>query len=269
MAVGNQNSKKTPILLRRFLGVLIVFALCSPAVAQQLTKIPRLGFLDPLDASTTAARNEAFRQGLHDLGYVEGKNIVIEYRWAQGKAERLPDLAAELVRLKVDVIFARSTPAVQAATKMTTSVPIVSVSGDPVALGFVASLARPGGNITGLANLTPELAGKRLELLKEVIPRVSRVAVLWYPDAPGAELRVTETGTAAPALGIKLQLLEVREAKDFELAFSAMKKARADALVPLRGAPINSQLKRIVELAQRIGCRRCMMHGNFRRRADS
>jgi putative ABC transport system substrate-binding protein len=110
-------------------------------------------------------------------------------------------------------------------------------------------LARPGGNITGLANLTPELAGKRLELLKEVIPRVSRVAVLWYPDAPGAELRVTETGTAAPALGIKLQLLEVRGAKDFELAFSAMKKDRADALVPVRGALISSQLKRIVELA--------------------
>jgi putative ABC transport system substrate-binding protein len=227
----------------------MLFALCDPVQAQQAKKIPRIGYLSATSPSAEPARTDAFRQGLRELGYIEGQNIVIEWRSAEGKLERLPDLAAELVRLKVDVIFVRSTAAVQTAKNATTTVPVVSVSGDPVGLGLVASLARPGGNVTGLANLTPELAGKRLELLKEVIPRVSRVAVLWYPDTPSAALRVRETEAAASSLGIKLQLVEVREVNDFELAFSAMKKDRAGALVPLRGTLIVNQLKRIAELA--------------------
>src|ERR1043166_2884977 len=137
-------------------------ALCPPATAQQPTKVPRIGYLIGTSPTANAARVEAFRQGLRDLGYIEGQNLIIDYRYAEGKVDRLPDLAAELVRLKVDAIFAQSTPSVQAAKKATTTVPIVSVSGDPVGLGLVASLARPGGNVTGLANFTSELAGKRL-----------------------------------------------------------------------------------------------------------
>jgi putative ABC transport system substrate-binding protein len=226
----------------------ILLAITVMAEAQQPKKVPRIGFLSA-NSPASSVRIETFRQGLRDLGYVEGQNIVIEQRYAEGKLDRLPGLAAELVRLKVDVIFAVTTPAVQAAKKATTTVPIVTVSGDPVEFGFVASLARPGGNITGLANLTPELVGKRLELLKEVVPRVSRVAVLWKPDNPGAALRMRETEAAAPSLGLKLQPVEVRGPNDFEHAFSAMKKERADALVPLRSALIQNQGKQIVELA--------------------
>ena len=219
------------------------------ADAQQPKKAPKIGYLSTVSPAALSARIEAFRQGLRDLGYIEGQSIVIEWRFAEGKIDRLPDLAADLVRLKVDVIFAQSTPAVQAAKKATTTVPIVSVSFDPVGTGLVASLARPGGNVTGLANFTSELVGKRLELLKEVVSQVSRVAVLWQPVSPGAALRMKETEAAAPSLGIKLQPVEVRGPNDFEHAFSAMKKERAGALVPLRGALIISQLKRIVELA--------------------
>jgi len=229
---------------------ILILALSGSVRAQQSKKVPRIGWLlfgSP--SSATTARNEAFRQGLRDLGYIEGQNLIIEYRYAEGKVDRLPDLAAELVRLKVDAIFASSTPSVQAAKKATTTVPIVSVSGDPVGLGLVASLARPGGNVTGLANFTSELAGKRLELLKEVVPRVSRVAVLWNPDAPSSTLRMRETEAAAPSLGIKLQPVDVRELNDFEHAFAALKKDRADALFLLRSPLISSQVKRIVELA--------------------
>ncbi len=180
---------------------------------------------------------------------MEGKNVLIEYRFAEGKPDRLSDLVTELLRLKVDVIFARGTSGVQAAKKATTTVPLVTVSGDPVAAGFVASLAQPGGNITGLTNFTSELGGKRLELLKEVIPQISRVAVLWYPDDPLAALRMRETENAAPSLGLKLQPVEVRGPNDFELAFSAMKKERAGAFVVLRAPVIINQLKRVVELA--------------------
>jgi len=227
----------------------VVLALSFPAEAQQTPKIPRLGVLRASSPSAVPSRQDAFRQGLRKLGYVEDQNILIEYRYAEGKLDRLPDLAAELVRLKVDVIFAQSTAAVQAAKKATTTVPIVSVSSDPVGDGLVTSLARPGGNITGLANLTSELAGKRLGLLKEVVSQVSRVAILWHPDNPSSALRMRETEAPARSLGIKLQPVAVREPNDFELAFSTMKKERAGALVPLRSALINEQLKRIVELA--------------------
>jgi putative tryptophan/tyrosine transport system substrate-binding protein len=231
------------------LVAMMLLAVGVTAQAQQPTKVPRIGYLVASNPSPASARIEAFRQGLRDLGYIEGQNLIIEYRYAEGKLDRLPELAAELVRLKVDAIFVTSTSAVQAAKKATTTVPIVSVSGDPVGLGLVASLARPGGNVTGLANLTSELAGKRLELLKEVLPSVSRVAVLWNPVASSSALRMRETEAAAPSLGIKLQPVEVREANDFERAFSALKRERADALFPLRSPFISNHVKRIVELA--------------------
>jgi putative ABC transport system substrate-binding protein len=224
----------------------IIITLFNHAEAQQAKKVFRIGYLS---SAVNAVRIEAFKQGLRELGYVEGKNIVIEWRSAEENLDRLPALADELVRLKVDVIFAETTPAVQATKKATTTVPIVTVSGDPVRFGFVASLARPGGNITGLANLTPELVGKRLSLLKEVVPRVSRVAVLFNPDSPGAALRMRETEAAAPSLGIKLQPVEARGPNDLEHAFSAMKKERAGALIPLTSPLMGEQRKQIVELA--------------------
>jgi ABC-type uncharacterized transport system substrate-binding protein len=237
--------------MRKIFLLLLVIAVLGGGIAdaQQRPKVSRIGYVSPVSLSSDSTDIEAFRQGLRDLGYVEGQNIVFEWRFAEGKPDRLPDLVAELLRLKVDVIFARGTSGVQAAKKATTTVPLVTVSGDPVAAGFVASLARPGGNITGLTNFTSELGGKRLELLKEVIPQVSRVAVLWYPDDPLAALRMRETETAAPSLGIKLQPVEVRGPNDFELAFSAMKKERAGAFVILRAPLIINQLKRVVELA--------------------
>jgi ABC-type uncharacterized transport system substrate-binding protein len=231
------------------LFLLVPLAIAVIAEAQQPTKIPRIGVLVAGNPSPASARIEAFQQGLRDLGYIEGQNLIIEYRYAEGKLDRLPELAAELVRLKVDAIFVTSTSAVQAAKKATTKVPIVSVSGDPVGLGLVASLARPGGNVTGLANFTSELAGKRLELLKEVVPSVSRVAVLWNPVASSSALRMRETEAAAHSLGIKLQPVAVREANDFERAFSALKRERVDALFPLRSPFISIHVKRIVELA--------------------
>lgn len=223
----------------------------SPAEAQQTGKVYRIGYLAPRSPSTrtVSVRRKAFREGLRELGYVEGQNLVIVERFAEGKRDRYPQLAAELVRLNLDVIFAFTHPAVLALKKATTTIPIVSVSGDPVRHGIVASLAHPGGNITGLANLTPELAGKRLELLTRVLPQLSLVAVLWNPDPPGAGLRMKDMETAAKSLDIKLQPVAVRGPNDFEGAFSAMKKEGASALVNIRSVSIMNQLHRIVELA--------------------
>jgi putative ABC transport system substrate-binding protein len=220
-----------------------------PAEAQKAGKVYRIGYLAPITASPFSPRTKAFHEGLRELGYVEGQNIVIKYRAAEGKRDRLPELAVELVRLNLDVIFAYSTSAVRALKKATKTVPIVAVSGDPVRDGLVASLARPGGNITGLANLTPELAGKRFELLKEVIPQLSLVAVLWNPNYSSQGLRMRETEAAANSLHIKLQPIAVRGPNDIERAFLAMKKERAGAVVPLRGILVNTHLQRIVELA--------------------
>ncbi|MGH7798381.1 MAG: ABC transporter substrate-binding protein [Candidatus Binatia bacterium] len=228
-----------------------LFAPCVSAEAQQAAKAPRLGYLSPGFSSPAPARTETFRQGLRELGYVEGQNIAIEYRFAEGKLGRLPGLAAELLRLNVDVIFTYSTPAVHVVKKATTTLPVVTVSGDPVRNGFVASLARPGGNITGLANLTPELAGKRLELFKEIVPQILRVAVIWNPDDPGSGLRMRETEAAARALGIKIQSLEVRGSTDLGKAFSAIKIEHAGGAVPLRGRTTNNLRERIIELAKR------------------
>src|SRR5947208_9696972 len=195
----------------------ILLALCGSAQAQQSKKVPRIGFLFGLSLSVNTARIEAFRQGLRELGYVEGKTIVIESRYADGKLERLPALAAELVRLKVDIIVTAGPAVTRPAKEATSTIPIVmSFDNDPVGSGFVASLARPGGNITGLSALFPELSGKRLELLKETVPRLSRVAVLGSSTNPANAQVLKETELAAGAFGVQLQYLDVLGRKDIE-----------------------------------------------------
>ena len=228
----------------------LLFALCSSALAQQPARIPRIGILISGSASLNSARVEAFRQRLREHGYVEGKNIVIEYRYAEGKSERLPDLVAELVQLKVDVIVTASPAAILAAKKASATIPIVFASAnDPVGTGLVSSLARPGGNITGLSLMVPDLDGKRLELLKEAVPKVARVAFLWEPGGTRGNLPLTEMEAAAKALGLKLLSLEVRSLDDFEDAFARAKKERAQALITTTGARINTQQRRVLDLA--------------------
>jgi putative ABC transport system substrate-binding protein len=196
------------------------------------------------------ARNEAFQQGLRELGYVEGKNIVIEWRYAEGKLDRLPALAAELVGLKVDVIVSAGASVTRAAKKATSSIPIVMTNeADPVGTGVVASLARPGGNITGLSTLSPDLSGKQLELLKEVVPRLSRVAVLGTSTNPGYAQTLKEIELAAGAFKVKLQYLDVLSPKDIETAFRAASKGRAEAVLVLGSPVLISQRTPIVELA--------------------
>jgi putative ABC transport system substrate-binding protein len=218
----------------------------AAALAQQPARIPRIGILAPPSASFFSARVEAFRQRLRELGYVEGKNIVIEYRYAEGKLERLPDLAAELVRLKVDVIVTASNPAILAAKKASATIPIVfAAAADPVGSGLVSSLARPGGNITGLSLMTPDLDGKRLELLKEAFPKVARVAFL---GAPG-DMRGNGMEAAAKALGLKLLSLEVRGLDDFDSAFARAKREGAQALITSPSPRINSQQRQVLDFA--------------------
>jgi putative tryptophan/tyrosine transport system substrate-binding protein len=184
----------------------LLLALSFPAAAQQPTKIPRIGYLSGPSPSTSANRRQAFRQGLRELGYVEGKNIVIEYRYAEGKFDRLPALAAELVGLKVDIIVTSGPQTTRPAKQATSTIPIVmGQDPDPVGNGFVASLARPGGNVTGLATLAPELSGKQLELLKETVPKLSRVAVFGTSINPGNAQNLREVELAAKAFGVKLQ----------------------------------------------------------------
>ena len=221
------------------------------AEAQQPAKIPRIGYLTASSLSVNPARIEAFRQGLRELGYIEGKNIVIEWRSSEGKADRLPALAAELVRLKVDVIVTSGPVATRAAKEATTTIPIVMAQDiDPVGSGFVASLARPGGNITGLSTFRPELSGKQLELLKEIVPRLSRVAVLGTSTQPGYAQQLREVELAAGAFGVKLQYLDVLSPKDIETAFRAAGKGRADAVLMLvAGIVAGDHRTEIVELA--------------------
>jgi putative ABC transport system substrate-binding protein len=231
-----------------FLGALL-YALCLAVWAQQPTKMAKIGFLT--GGGQDSARNGAFRQGLRELGYVEGKNIAIEWRAAERKPGRLPVLATELVRLEVDVIVVTGLGDLRAAKEATATIPIVMVvDSDPVRSGFVASLARPGGNITGLSTLAPELNGKRLELLKEIVPRLSRVAAFGTSTSAGNAQELTEVELAAGALGVKLQYVDVLGLKDFETAFRATSKGRADAgLMMVSGALASSQRTEIAELA--------------------
>jgi putative ABC transport system substrate-binding protein len=221
------------------------------AEAQQAAKIPRIGYLGSNLAASPLT--EAFLQGLRDLGYVEGRNLVIEYRSAEGKLERLPALAAELVALKVDVIVASTTRPALAAKQATRTLPIVfAAAGDPVTSGLVTSLARPGGNVTGLSSLFPELVGKCLELLKQAVPGVSRVAVLWQPGASGERTEkdlLKEAEVAARALGVRLQVVEARGPADVDRAFSEMTRARAGALTVLTSVMFTIERRRLVDLA--------------------
>jgi putative ABC transport system substrate-binding protein len=230
--------------------VALLLALSFPAEAQQPAKIPRVGYLATNSLSVISARVEAFRQGLRDLGYVQGKNIVIEWRSAEGKQDRVPALAAELVRLNVDVIVTAGPSVIRSAKEATITIPIVmAFDADPVGSGFVASLARPGGNITGLSTLAPEIGGKQLELLKEIVPKLSRVAVLGSSTAPGTAPSLKETELAAGALGVKLQYLDVLSPKDIETAFRTASKKRAGAVLVLGSAVFVLQRTQIVDLA--------------------
>ena len=223
--------------------------------AQPSAKIPRIGLMvtGSLQSPEARVQLDAFRQGLRQLGYTEGRNIAIEYRGADGRIERFPNLAAELVRLEVDLIFAANTRAALAARQATSTIPIVSaVMGDPVEDGLVASLAQPGGTVTGLTFLAPELTAKRMQLLKDALPNVSRVAALWHPGAYGERtmddmLKATES--AARTLGVQLQLIEVRAAGELERAFSTMMKERAEALFLFPTPMLFLARRRIIELA--------------------
>jgi putative ABC transport system substrate-binding protein len=231
------------------LGALL-FALCFPAEAQQPTKIPRIGFLAATSPSAISTRIEAFRQGLGELGYVEGKNIVIEYRYAEGNLDRLPALAAELVRLNVDVIVTGGAANTRAAKEATKIIPIVmALDNDPVASGFVASLARPGGNITGLSTLAPEISGKQLELLKEIVPKLSRLAVLGNSTTPVNAQALREIELSAGPFRVKLQYLDIRDPKDIETAFRAASKGRAEALLVLASPLFVLQRTQLTDLA--------------------
>jgi putative ABC transport system substrate-binding protein len=228
----------------------LLFALGSVAEAQQVKKAPRIGFLGATDASANTARIEAFRQGLRELGYTEGENIVVEYRWAEGKAERLPELAAELVRLKVAIVVTAGPTATRPAKEATSTIPIVmAFDNDPVGSGFVVSLARPGGNVTGLSAVFPELSGKRLELLKEVLPKLSRIVAFGTLSQPGTVQTLRETERAASALALKLQSLDIRNPGNIETAFQAARKGRADAILVLSSPVIFSRRTQIAELA--------------------
>jgi putative ABC transport system substrate-binding protein len=230
----------------------MLLALCFSAEAQQAGKVPRIGILPPGPISERVHLWEAFRQGLRELGYVEGQNITLIFPSAEVKPERLPYLAAELVSLKVDVIVAAATVAVQTAKEATKAIPIVTpVATDLVEIGLVASLARPGGNITGLTLISLQLSGKRLELLKEVVPRLSRVAVLSNPSSPSIPPQMREIEVTAHALGVQLQHLEVRGPDDFERVFQAARKERAGALIALDDAFVFAHRARIVTLARK------------------
>ena len=226
----------------------ILLALGLSAQAQQPTKMARIGYLISGDPVSRAYRTEAFRQGLKELGYIEGKNIIIEYRYSKTRLDLLPELARELVGLNVDIIFAGGAPATKAAKNATLTIPIVTSSDDPVRRGLAAGLPRPGGNVTGLTNLTHELVGKRLELLKDAIPQLSYLTVLRTPDRPtvGVARRVE---VAAQSLGVRLQLVEVLDRDNLELAFAAIKRERAQALFMVRSPIVNELIKRIANFA--------------------
>jgi putative ABC transport system substrate-binding protein len=238
------------VVLLPILVVAVLLAVAVRAEAQQPNKIPRIGYLSGSSLSALAARIEAFRQGLRELGYVEGKNIAIEWRDAKGNFDRIRELADELVRLKVDVIVSPGPTVTRVVKEATSTIPIVMAQDtDPVGSGFVANLARPGGNITGLATLAPEMGGKQLELLKEIVPRLSRVAVIGNSSNPGDAQAIRETVLTAGSSEVYLRYLDVLDPKDIETAFQAAAKGRADGLFVLGNPTLNAHRKQIVDLA--------------------
>jgi putative ABC transport system substrate-binding protein len=232
-----------------FLVTAVLFAVAVMAEAQQATKVPRIGYIAALPEGPRA-NLEAFQRGLRDLGYIEGKNILVEVRYAEGNLDRFPNIVAELMQLKVDVLVSGILLAIRAAKRATKTIPVVMVVAvDPVATGIVDSLARPGGNITGLTRLTRELSGKRFELLKEAVPGISRVGVLWNAENSSAAIAFKEYEATAPALKIQLQSLEVRgRIPDLEGAFREAGKGRASALITVRDAVLNRYAERIASL---------------------
>jgi putative ABC transport system substrate-binding protein len=229
----------------------MLLALPFPARAQQAKKVPRLGYLSPVDAAFESSRIGPIRLALRERGHIEGQNIAIEYRYAEGKLERLPELVADLVRLKVDVIAVVGDPAIRAAMSATKTIPIVMVGSgiDPVEAGYIESLARPGGNVTGITILSALLAGKRLELFKEAVPKLARVAVLYDPAIPISVPQLKEIQTVAPALKLTVRSWEVRDAAGFEAVFTALNKQRPDGLYVTAGPLMNLNQKRIVGFA--------------------
>src|SRR6266566_2786127 len=250
------DNRKSKIQNRKWAGlfaIVLTLTVCGArAEAQQPKKIAKIGVLFGSNPAATAHLLEAFRQGLRELGYVEGKTFVLEFRYGESRAERTSDLARELVSLKVDVIVTATDPAIAAVKQQTQTIPIVMAnSTDPVGTGFVASLARPGGNVTGLSSLSPELSAKRLELLKEAVPGLSRVAIVWNPDVRGAVLEYKETESAARSLHLQLQSVEVNRPDDFDRAFSALTTGRAEALTVASSSLTFRNRSRIASLAQK------------------
>ncbi len=240
----------------------MLFALSYSVSAQQPKKVPRIGFLSGTDAVTDSARAQAIRLALRELGYIEGQNIITEYRYAEGKPDRLPELVTELARLKVEIIVAGGAAPIRAAKNATTTIPIVMLGRgiDPVEAGHVESLARPGGNVTGITLLATELGGKRLELLKEAVPKLARVAVLYDPANPGPVLEVKDDlPAAARALRLTIRPWEVRGTDDFEKIFAALNKQRPDGLYVLGGNRVNANQRRIIGFA--LKNRLPSMHG--------
>jgi putative ABC transport system substrate-binding protein len=239
----------------RIVALLVPFAvglLLAPlaAEAQEAGKTYRVGYMGNSSPSLESNLVDAFRRGLRDLGYVEGQNIVVEYRWAEGQYDRFPQFATELVRLPVDVIVTAGTPGTLAAKRATTTIPIVmAVAGDALGAGLVSSLARPGGNVTGLSTLLPELEGKRLELLKEIVPKLARLAVLTNPTNPFTAIALKDTQVAAQGLRVRLQLVEVRAPEEFDRAFATITSARPDALTIIADRFLLTYRKRIVDFA--------------------
>jgi putative ABC transport system substrate-binding protein len=230
--------------------VFLSLALCCPAQAQQVKKAPRIGFLAITSPSDMSLRMAAFRHGLRELGYIEGKTIVVDDRYAEGKLDRLRSMTAELVQLKADVIVTSGPIGTRTAKEATATLPIVmAYDNDPVASGFVASLARPGGNITGLSTHYPEITGKQLELLKEIVPKMSHLAVLGDSSEPFTAQSLKETERAAKAFGVQLQYLDVKDPKDVKSALEDARKSRADAAVVLASAIFISQRSQLAELA--------------------
>jgi putative tryptophan/tyrosine transport system substrate-binding protein len=258
MTIGSRhrllgNSQKLKLLPYALCAML--FVLCSSADAQQPPKVPRIGYLAVAPLSAQTARTEAFLQGLRELGYVEGKDILIEWRSGEGKTNRMTTLAAELVKLKVEVIVTAGSNATRPAKEATSTIPIVmALDGDPIANGFVASLARPGGNITGLSTLAPEMSGKRLDLLKEIVPNLSHVAVFGTSTTAEDAKSLREVELAARVMKLQLQYLDVLNSRDIEPAFRAAAKGRVDAVLWLvSGSVYSAYRKQVAELAVKSG----------------
>ena len=226
----------------------MLLVLCSLADAQQV--VPKIGYLSVLSPSSDATRNTAFREGLRELGYIEGQNVAIESRYAEGDLKRLPKLAGELVTARVDVVVAGGSTAIRAIKNATKTTPIIMAHGsDPVELGYVASLAKPGGNITGLTHMAPELGGKRLELLKNIVPKLSRVAILTDPGTGGHGPQIKEVQVAGPVLALELRAVEARDRNSLKNAFEAIKTWGAEALIGLQQPTLDRMRVQIVELA--------------------